>query len=251
MERITSRKNPKISHLRRLGTSREYRAESGEFLCAGEKLLGEALQYGGEITAVLTSADAPPAGLPPEVPVYRAGEELLAYASPMKTAPGLLFSCRIRGDAGGPIRSAVVLEGVQDPGNVGTVLRTAGAMEVDAVLLTGGCADPYNPKTVRATMGAVFRQRFYETDLAGVATLKTAGLRLLGAALGEGCVPIGEADLKCAAVAIGSEGRGLTEELKALCDGLVRIPMSPRCESLNAAVAASIIMWEMGGKCLR
>ena len=251
MERITSRKNPKLAHLKKLGASREYRYACGEFLCAGEKLLREAMQFGGGITAVLTASGDAPEGLDPSVPVYGAGEELLDYASPLKSPPELLFSCRMRGRTEGAIGSAVVLDGVQDPGNVGTVLRTANAMDVDAVLLLPGCADPYNPKTVRATMGAVFRQRFFETDLDGLRALKAGGLRLLGAALGEGCRPIGETDLRGAAVAIGSEGRGLSKEVISLCDGLVRIPMSPRCESLNAAVAAAIIMWEMCGKCLR
>jgi TrmH family RNA methyltransferase len=143
------------------------------------------------------------------------------------------------------VNSIIILEGVQDPGNVGAVVRTADAFGIGAVVLTGGCADPYNPKTVRATMGAIFRQNIIVTDMSGVAALKLNGYLLYGASLGEGSRDIREVPLQNAAVAIGSEGHGLSDDMLALCDEKLVIPMSPKSESLNAAVAASIVMWEM------
>ena len=144
------------------------------------------------------------------------------------------------------LKNAIVLESVQDPGNVGTVIRTANAFGVDAVILTGVCADLYNPKTVRATMGAIFRQRVLELPLAELrAALDENGLPLYGAALSETARDFREIPLDKAAVAVGSEGNGLSTELLAICDGQLIIPMRPDSESLNAGVAASVIMWEM------
>nr|MBP8640658.1 RNA methyltransferase [Oscillospiraceae bacterium] len=144
------------------------------------------------------------------------------------------------------VSSALILETVQDPGNVGTVIRTADAMGTDAVILVGGCADLYNPKTVRATMGCIFRQTVIEMDLDELESYVNRNeLRLFGAALSENAKDIRKIDMNKLAVAIGSEGKGLSGNLLKLCSGQVIIPMRPNCESLNAAVAASIVMWEM------
>jgi TrmH family RNA methyltransferase len=245
MNEITSRKNPLVVHMKKLGADSAYRREQGEFLCDGEKLFHEALDYGAEITAVLYSGRAPDGNLPDAL-LHKVDKSLLDAVSPLKTPQSIVFSCRIpkpsaRNDRQG---LTVILEGLQDPGNVGTIIRTAAAFGIRQVLLAGGCADPYNPKTVRATMGAVFRQPVAETDLDGIKALKEQGLRLYGAALGPGSRDIRELSPGDAAVAIGSEGRGLSEELLALCDGKIIIPMTPDSESLNAAVAAAIVMWE-------
>jgi len=247
MERITSRKNAVIAHLRKLGSDASCRRESGEFVCDGGKLLSEAIANGAEIRTVLLDEDEPAPTLPEGAQVYRAPRDLLAYVSSFKTPPGVLFSCALpQGEKAAPGGSVVVLENVQDPGNVGTVLRTADAFGVD-VVLTGACADPFSPKAARASMGAVFRRRALWSDISGLRAL--LGERpLYGAALGEECEDIRRVELAGAAVAIGSEGRGLSEALLALCGGRVVIPMSPRCESLNAAAAAAVVMWEMAGK---
>ena len=244
MDRLTSRKNALISHMRKLGADRAYRNEQGEFLCDGEKLLHEALLWGAEITAILWSGE-------PERTVecptqFLVDPELLNYVSPLKNAASVVFSVRIeKWDVSEPGRT-LVLETLQDPGNLGTILRTANALGVDTVILTGDCADVYNPKTIRAAMGATFRQRWTEMERKELRSfLDRHGFSLFGAALSERSTDIREANLRGAAVAIGSEGRGLSEELLELCDGEIIIPMRPTCESLNAAIAASIIMWEL------
>ena len=130
-------------------------------------------------------------------------------------------------------------------GNVGTILRTLDAFEADGLVLLPGCADPFSPKTVRSSMGAVFRRPVWTCTVETFAqVLRGSGLRLLGAALRDATVDARAADYTRAVLAIGSEGRGLSDEVLALCDETVRIPMSPRCESLNAAVAASVLLWE-------
>ena len=246
MEKITSRKNAFIVRLRALVSNAGMRREQGVFVCDGLKLLGEAAACGAEIVSVLWKeggavgeADCPRQ--------YVAPAELFDYVSPMKNSPGPLFTVH-RGAVApdGPVQNAIVLENVQDPGNVGTVLRTASAFSIGAVVLIGDCADVYGPKTVRATMGAIFRQRVVSLTLAELpGWLRQNGLKLYGAALSASAKDLRTVELAHAAVAVGSEGQGLSEELLSLCEEELIIPMDARSESLNAAVAASVLMWEM------
>lgn len=245
MTEITSRKNEFIRHLRLLASERVYRLEKGEFICDGLKLLREAVQFGACVTGILWK-EKPEEGF--DCPVqYTSPAELFDYASPMKNSPGPVFTVKIpERDGGEALKRAIVLEGVQDPGNVGTVIRTANAFGVDAVILTGDCADLYNPKTVRSTMGAIFRQKVLSVELDELPDLLKANkLPLYGAALNDSARSILELDVKNAAVAVGSEGRGLSRRLLDMCHSALIIPMEPDSESLNAAVAASVIMWEM------
>jgi len=244
---ITSRKNAGIMHLRRLGTDREYRYEMGEYLGCGEKLLKEALLHHVKILSIYRVPGEAEGLTPPGVQEYLVPGDVLDSASPFKSSTGVLFTCRMPEDAVLPADGGyVVLENVQDPGNVGTVLRSANAFGIPLVALLGDCADLYNPKAVRASMGAVFRQKTCRITMEMLEREKAKGIRVLGAALGEGCTDIRGTDLKGAVVVIGSEGRGLTEELLSHCTGRIRIPMTPDCESLNAAAAAAVILWEMG-----
>ncbi|MEG2382047.1 MAG: RNA methyltransferase [Oscillospiraceae bacterium] len=247
MEHITSRKNRIITHLKSLSTDGAYRREAGEFICDGEKLLREAISCGAKVSCVLWGGEA--FEIPSEIEQYSCPAELMQHVSPLKSSQGPVFSVKISdgGEQSENVQGSVlVLENVQDPGNVGTVIRTANALGICAVVLVGDCADLYNPKTVRASMGAIFRQRVLEVKLDALsAFISENGLRLYGAALSETAEDIRNTDMKKIAVAVGSEGRGLSEALLSLCDGQLIIPMQPGSESLNAAVAASIIMWEM------
>ena len=244
MEKLTSRKNPIISRLRALGADKEFRSTEGEFLCDGTKLLREALLWDAEITTVLW-ADEPCADIPGAVQ-YRVPQELLDYVSPMKNPAGVVFAVRMKQRTLEVPGKTLVLETIQDPGNLGTILRTANALGMDTVILTGDCADVYNPKGVRATMGAVFRQRFYVMGRRELRDYLTKyGMKLCGAALSERAADIRSIDLADTAVAIGSEGQGLSREFLDLCDGELIIPMNAQCESLNAGIAAAIVMWEL------
>ena len=246
METITSRKNSRVQALRALGRDKAYRREQGLFLCDGEKLLSEALANGADIAEIYLRGAKQGRDLP-DVPVYSLSENVFDYVSPLEHSPGPLFTVRTRPlpESVRPDR-VIVLENVQDPGNVGTVLRTAAALGTELVVLLGECADPYNPKTVRAAMGALFRQRIWETDLAALCgKLREWELPLCGAALRTESVDVKSISLRRAAIAIGNEGRGLTDALLGKCDQKIILPMTPGSESLNAAVAASILMWEM------
>ena len=249
VETITSRQNALMTHLRKLASSRSYRKKSGEYVCDGTKLLDEALKWGAPVrTAVFADGVEIPA-LPEGVRAVRVSEELMRSVSPMETPQGALFTVALpetKLPETLPGRHYLVLDGVQDPGNVGTILRTADAFECDGVFLVNACADLYNPKTARATMGAVFRREAYSVAPEELfSLLQKSGVPLYGTALREDTVPLANADLSRAAVAIGSEGRGLSQQLLSACERTLKIPMSPRCESLNAAAAATVVLWEM------
>ncbi len=247
IERLTSRKNATIRHLRLLGSDAGYRRETGEYLCEGLKTLRDALAAGVEPRLVLWKEEAAEtAGLGAAVQ-FTAPAELFDYAAPLVSSPGPLFTVALPEETWPErLENAILLENVQDPGNVGTVIRTANAFGIDAVVLAGACADLTHPRTVRATMGAIFRQRVLHVlpEEAGE-RLAACSLRLFGAALSDKARDLRSADLRHCAVAIGSEGRGLSETLLGQCAGEIIIPMRPESESLNAAVAASIAMWEI------
>lgn len=247
MERISSRKNPYITHIRALVNDADHRRESMEYVCDGIKTLKEAICFGAEIASVMWKEQAETVeGLDCKTQ-YVVPAELFDYASPMKNSAGPLFAVRIpENSENAPLHNAIILEDVQDPGNVGTVIRTANALGMDSVILVGACADLYNPKTVRATMGAIFRQRVIRMDIEGLKKLlEKNSLPLYGAALTDAAVDLRTVQLKNAAVAVGSEGHGLSREFLNACTGQIIIPMQPDSESFNAGVAAAIIMWEM------
>ena len=248
METITSRQNPLCTHLRKLSSSAAYRRQCGEFLCDSPKLLQEALLWGSELHTVVVTAETEAPPLPKGVRLVEVPADVMRSVSPMETPQGTLFTCAIHTEplpetlAG---RRYVVLDTLQDPGNVGTILRTADAFHADGMFLVNGCADLYNPKTLRATMGAVFRCPVWTVGVEELsALLKRSGIPLYGAALREDTLDARQADYSRCAIAIGSEGRGLTEGVLALCDRTIKIPTSEHCESLNAAAAATVLLWE-------
>ncbi|MCI8478243.1 MAG: RNA methyltransferase [Oscillospiraceae bacterium] len=245
MERITSRQNPLIAQIRKLNTSRSYRRSCGLFVGEGPKLLDEALRHGAEITAVVRAE-----GMDlPALPGIRQAEvpgDLLKSCSDTEHPQGVLFLCRIpelTPPERLPAGRYLVLDGVQDPGNVGTVWRTADAFGAEGLLLLSGCADPFSPKTVRATMGACFRLPVWELSAQDLwETL--GGLPLYAAALRADSADVRTQPLAEGAVVIGSEGRGVSAEVLSLCQKTLHIPMRARCESLNAAIAAAVVLWE-------
>lgn len=250
-KRITSRQNPLCAHLRKLARSGEYRRETGEYLADGEKLWNEAVRWNAPVKRVITTIGSSfgAALLPPQgVERYEVPPELMAYLSPMETPQGALFTLERREwprEGAGKGRY-LALDGLQDPGNVGTIWRTADALGADGVFLLNHCADPFHPKTVRASMGACFRQPIWEIGLTSLVNFAEENeLTLCAAALGADCQILGEGALQDCIVVIGNEGHGISEEVLAACRRRVMIPMRPRCESLNAAAAATVILWEM------
>ena len=249
MEQITSRKNPLITHIRKLTTDRAYRRQCGEFLGDGIKLLEEAVRWQAPLTCVVCTAGTALPSLPEQVRVVQVPEDVMGAISPMKAPQGALFLCRMP-EQSVPERLCgdkyLVLDGLQDPGNVGTIWRTADALGADGIILTDGCADPWNCKTVRATMGAGFRLPVYEVKRQNLhALMERSDLPLYATALREDTLDLRDADLSRCAVVIGSEGSGVSEEVLTMSEKTLKIPMRDRCESLNAAAAATVVLWEM------
>jgi TrmH family RNA methyltransferase len=168
--------------------------------------------------------------------------------SPMQSPQGALFLCRLPEETAFAAKPGMLLlDGIQDPGNLGTILRTADALEIPVALLEG-CADPYSHKVVRASMGAVFRTDVVLSDWENVkAACAEAGIPIGVTALSDRAKDLRQSDLKNMAVVIGSEGQGVRREILEEAGAELIIPMNPRCESLNASVAAAIVMWQMKG----
>ena len=245
-EFITSRKNQLFVHLRKLQSSRSYREAVRQFCGDGIKLLDEAVRHFPGLHTVIACEGLALPELPEEVRLVRVPEPLMQSLSTMKTPQGVIFLCRMPEPEPLSIRpGSLILDGVQDPGNLGTILRTADALDVP-VVLSDGCADPYSEKTVRASMGAVLRTRPQTARTEEIISFcANNAIPLAAAALSEQARDLRECALSDFALIIGSEGQGIRQEFLAASGCQMIIPMNPRCESLNAAVAAAIVMWEM------
>ncbi|MBU7007206.1 TrmH family RNA methyltransferase [Phosphitispora fastidiosa] len=262
VEVITSRQNSLVKLVRGLGSRRAREAE-GVFVIEGPKVIKEALVSGVSPEKIIVSQRALEHRAAAELvngadlhaEVIMVSDEVMEYMSETETPPGLLGLVRMpeAGLAGlsalktGPRALLVIIDGVQDPGNVGTVIRAADAFGADAVVTTGGCADIYNGKVLRAAMGSVFHLPVVrDAEPAELQEfLKDRGITVAATSPGENAISLSEARLAWPlAVVFGSEARGVSPEFREAAGILVRIPMPGRAESLNVAVAAGITLYE-------
>ncbi len=254
MDPITSSKNPKIQQVRALINQHKERQESGKFIIEGVRLTEEALASGWLPEMVLVSPSLSQRGTElavelrqRNVPIEEIDERLLNQLSDTQTSQGILAVLAQRTL---PIPDEwdllLVLDGLRDPGNLGTILRSAAAAGVQGVLLTAGTVDPFAPKVVRSGMGAHFRLPIHTVsweEIRQMAKSHSASILIADAARGESCW---SANLCQALVlAVGSEAEGLQTAAYEAADGLIHIPMPGRSESLNASVAASILLFEI------
>ncbi len=249
-------------------TDKKYRDGNGLFLCEGVKLLREALAAKAEIAHIFVTqgaADEPDT----ETLLNKLSEESINIVSDSvferisteKAPQGIICTVRhldklhknitIYNNADErPPRRALILDAVSDPGNLGTIIRTAAAFGVDELVIGQGCADIYNPRTVRASMGALFRQKITRAErlAESVTALRTQGVLVYAATL-DAEYKIDELfplkDNTPLYIIIGNEGHGISPEIIAAANSTVTIPIMSGAESLNAAVAASIFMWQM------
>ena len=247
-ERITSPQNPYLQHVKKLRAVRKYRYANRAFLADGSKLVEEAIRWGLTPEAILTR-EGVPFPVPEGVRHIIISDRLMKDVSRMDTPQGVMAVCPMPEQrAPELVPGCLILDGIQDPGNLGTILRTADAFDLP-VVLSEGCADPYGEKTVRATMGAVFRTQPCQADrLTILDSLRARQIPLCVTALSPRAQDIRALDLKRYAVVIGSEGQGVCEDFLQAADQEAIIPMSPRCESLNAAAAAMIVLWQLFAK---
>lgn len=251
MKTITSTQNPKAAFWRSLKT-RAARQAAGLYLVEGAKMVGEALALGLADTLLVRldsvseyAALAEDAGCE----AFALSPHILSAVCDTKTPQGIAAVVKLPappelGDMGPFV---VVLDGVQDPGNVGTILRTADAAGFSGALLSEACADLYAPKTIRATMGSIFRMKALVTpDLPiALARLKEGGYSLLSGELGGNPFYGRPKRSGPLCLVIGSEGSGVSKAVSAICTHRLTLPMRGGAESLNAAVAAGIMMYDL------
>ncbi|MBQ1684975.1 MAG: RNA methyltransferase [Clostridia bacterium] len=248
---ITSRNNDTVRLMRSL-TSRKARQETGLHLIEGERLVFDALRAGAKAEHLLIEEgewelEAKASSL--AVPFVSVTRSVMLSVSDTKTPQGVAAAVRtpdLTPPAVYPAGLAVALDRMQDPGNLGTVLRTADAMGAGCILLGTGSTDPFSPKALRSAMGSTYHMPVYEGELTTeLRKLKAEGRTLLcGHLKGEEKLPdIGE---NCVIV-IGNEGSGVSEEVASLCT-LYRLKMYGRAESLNASIAASLMIYEVTKK---
>lgn len=255
MERITSRTNETVKAVVRL-RERAERARRRLFFCEGVHLAEEFLRHGRPVErvfatdAALESHGALLAGFGDRVTLVT--PEVYGKLSEEKAPQGILLVApwpeNVSGRKPSAKRRSILLDGVRDPGNVGTVIRTAAALGIGRVVLSRDCADVLACKTVRASMGAVLCTDILLADdlAAEVRAVAAAGGAVYAAMLSEGAADLSAGGLPADfSVVIGNEGQGVRPDVAAACTGCLRIPQTDRAESLNAAVAAAIFMWEM------
>ena len=258
--KITSRENPTVRRAVRLMTNARERRKSGLIICEGARLCRDAAESGvvGEELLYTAAAREKYADYVAEIAencraVYEITDEIADKISDTDSTQGIFLIAKapaVEGDLDklSTAGKYVLLENLQDPSNVGAVFRTAEALGINGLILTDNCASCFAPKALRAGMGAMFRIPIYRTPHAAEAVRAASARGMYPMA----AVPRGDSlDVTAvetfagAVMCIGNEGNGLTDECIAACPACVTIPMNCRAESLNAATAASILMWEM------
>ena len=251
---ITSRKNDLIVRISKL-KDKKYRQKTGLFLLCGKKLLNEAALSGIKIKYIFAKEknkeEAERASaLCPGAELYFTSEEVLSKLTDEQSPDGICAVGQIPERKFSIPKDSFVLvcDNLSDPGNAGAVLRSARAFGAGAVIFCPGCADIYSQKVLRGAMGAVFADNIITSDedaLSVISDLKNRGFKTYAAALHTNAVPLKKADLSGAcAVVIGNEGHGLSDAVISACGEALFIEMEPSCESLNAAVAASVILYK-------
>lgn len=252
LQPITSRDNDKIKQACRLRDSEAARAAAGLFFAEGPKLCLEAAKSCrcAALYATRRALEHTPALAALDAVTVPVADPVADKLSSTKSSQGVfgLFALPAPDPAAlDAARRILALERVQDPGNVGALLRSAAAFGFEGVLLSPGCADPFGPKALRASMGAAARLRVVQTPHLpdALAALRQKGVTALAAAL-YNSRPLDEVPAELpggVCLVIGSEGQGLTDAAVAACSAAVRIPITDKVESLNAGVAGSVLLW--------
>ena len=256
MEKITAKNNDLIKSVKKLLSSSKKRKEENCFVLEGARLVFDALNSLYKVKYFLVTQAA-------YDKYQQSCDEMLARAersyiitddiadrlSETKSSQGVFAVCEMKDDSFIPTCDSrlIALDNVQDPGNLGTILRTAEALGIDGVIIGGGC-DLYNPKVLRSAMGSALRQNVVQCDNLEelLNSLKAKGFSLYGTVPDSSARSVTDVDFTGSSVCvIGNEANGISSEIKSLCDSLVTIKMKGSAESLNASVASAITMWEM------
>lgn len=235
--KITSLNNPKVVFWAKL-KMKKYRDIEHLFIVESEHLVTEALKK-GIVKEIITTEEKEY-----EVPTYNVSTEIMKRISTLITPSKIMAVCEylMPDDIKGNI---LLLDHIQDPGNLGTIIRSAVAFNFSTIIVSEDTVDFYNDKVIRSSEGMIFNINLVKDDLLSIIpVLKEKGYKIYGTDVKKG-KNIKTIDNKECAIIIGSEGKGMSIEVKELCDDFIYINMSKTCESLNAAVASSIIMYEV------
>jgi TrmH family RNA methyltransferase len=247
---IRALSNDRVKAWRRLQTRRG-RRESGEFLLEGRHLVEEAILSGAGIEEILwvEERDLAPVKGKWAGPLQQVSAAVMKAICETETSQGIVAVCRLPEAKMPPLEGGrfLLLDGIQDPGNLGSLIRTASALGLSAVVLGSGTADAWSGKTVRASQGAVFHVPMLAGDVAEwIGKLKKAGVTVYGSA-GAGDRDFREVEPGGSfALVAGNEGAGVQPGLLDLCDAVLRIPLPGRAESLGVAVAAAVLLFHLG-----
>ena len=245
MEILSSLQNPKVQSWRSL-KDKKGRDEQNAFLVEGVRMVSEALSSGLPVRALLLREDRRNDSVPDGIPVWILSDRVFQAVCNTRTPQGVaaVVARSVRPVEGSRL---LALDGLQDPGNVGTILRTADAAGFDGVLLSRDCADLFSPKVLRSTMGSVFRLGFSFPDSlpAALENLRKRGYSVISSQL-DGDPFFSRKDVSDSFVLIiGNEGNGVSEPVRAVATHRLALPMRGGAESLNAAVAAGIMMYDL------
>jgi TrmH family RNA methyltransferase len=254
-ETITSRKNPRIQRIKKLLSNSQFRKSERAFVVEGVRLVEEAFRSGWRITEILASENLNARGRTlirdssfDNSVNYIVPDFILAEITNTETPQGVVAVLEQR-QLPFPEKPdfILILDAIRDPGNVGTILRTASAAGVNAVFIAPETADPYSPKVLRAGMGAQLKLPVWQGDWSELVQLikRRAGLRTFLADTGEGTVYWETPLTQAVALIVSNEASGPSLAARELADGVITIPMPGRCDSLNAAIAASLIIYEV------
>ncbi|MBE7010623.1 MAG: RNA methyltransferase [Ruminococcaceae bacterium] len=249
-QEITRADHPLIKQTASL-KEKKYRERFGEFLVEGELSVLWALQSSYVINTVFYADDYT---LPQQIsenlvdiPTYRVPTHLLAKMADTKTPQGIVCTCAFRETPPLPQKGRFIYcDQVRDPGNLGSILRSADALGYDGVMLSPLCVDPFNPKLVRSTMGSLFHISLYtDIDLESLKTMQKGGFQLAVSSLTETSISLGDfAPEENLIIVVGNESKGVSKPVTEAADVVVKIPMAGSAESLNVAAAAAILMYE-------
>src|SRR5574344_1122116 len=240
MEIITSLDNNKVKYWAKLKI-KKYRDEEDYFLVEGDHLVNEAYKN-GQLNEIIALPDVK---LDYETKVTYVSESVMKKISGMESISNIMGQCKKFNPLNYGAR-LLLLDDIQDPGNLGTIIRSACAFNIDTIILSLNTVDLYNPKTIRATEGMIFNIDVMKKDLSTfIKELKSNNYGIYGTDVNNG-KSLNNVDFKDKfAIIIGSEGKGMNNNIKDLVDESIYIPINKKCESLNASIAASLIMYEM------
>ena len=238
---ITSLENKKIKFINSLKNSKK-RRELGFFIVEGMHLVHEAYKNNKLEEIILLEGSELEFSCPIE-PTFVTFEVMKKITS-LNTPSSVIGICKINNENTIKGNHILILDGVQDPGNLGTIIRSCSAFDVDTLILSNDTVDIYNEKVIRSTQGMIFQLNFIVGDLKEIInSLKKDNYKILGTDVLNG-VSVRNYKVDKYALIMGNEGNGVSEEIKKLCEQNIHIKMNPLCESLNVGVATSIILYE-------